>query len=168
MILNSSSRATLVNVPIFFMTANQYCAGIQPILRLTFANFRVGQGVNGDILVILDSFEKCVVGWHFLLVSWESAISTRITYISGRRSLSEESTLELVTPVLDLDTFWVGREWVCMCQLPCRRRDLGLYHAPSSAGGAASALAAGLALDLSALALVAFGAGASSSSSTSA
>jgi hypothetical protein len=95
---------------------------------------------------------------------------TKCTHVSRRRSFSEESTLELVTPVLDLDTFWVGREGVCDHQSE-HPHNRSMQNSPSSTGAAGSGLAAAdLAVDLSALALVAFAFGfglSSSSSSTS-
>jgi hypothetical protein len=66
-ILNSSSRAILVNVPIFFMTAHQHFCSDLPNCVLTFANLGVSQGIDSDILVLLDSLEKRIVGWHFLI-----------------------------------------------------------------------------------------------------
>jgi hypothetical protein len=42
----------------------------------------------------------------------EPKIISSCTYVGSGRGFSEESTLKLVTPILDLDTFWIRGEGV--------------------------------------------------------
>jgi hypothetical protein len=83
----------LERAAIFFMTANQLTGHIWSAKELTFSNLRVGQSINGDVLVILDCLEKGIICGHFLLINSYPKSIADPTHLSRRRSFTEESSL---------------------------------------------------------------------------